>query len=157
LSALAIGKRWSPGSFDLVTACMSLQDMSRPAEVLRQAALVLMSYGRMVASVPHPCTDTPTRSWERDADDNKLALKIDRYFDTGSAICEWHMARLTAHWETPYWRHTLGEWSRMIADAGFLIRRLHEPRPTLEQVARVPELADCARLPYFLILDLVKA
>lgn len=109
----------------------------------------------MVVSVPHPCTDTPVRSWERDAGGRKLALKIDRYFDSGPAVCEWQMPRLTAHRETPFWRQTLTEWSAMIAGSGFLIRRLHEPRPKPEQVAQNPELEDCARLPYFLIWDLV--
>ena len=38
----------------------------------------------------------------------------------------------------------------MIAEAGFLVRRIHEPRPTQEQVKRIPDLDDCYRLPYFL-------
>ena len=44
----------------------------------------------------------------------------------------------------------------MIAGAGFLIRQLLEPRASAEQVEANPELDDCARLPYFLILDLIK-
>ena len=44
----------------------------------------------------------------------------------------------------------------MIADTGFLVARLSEPRPTPEQVARNEKLDDCARLPYFLVFDLVK-
>ncbi len=67
------------------------------------------------------------------------------------------MPRLQAHWETPYWHWTLAEWSALIEGAGFLIRRLHEPRPTAEQVARNPDLDDCSRLSYFVIFDLVNA
>jgi hypothetical protein len=44
----------------------------------------------------------------------------------------------------------------LVADAGFLIRRLDEPRPTPEQVARVPQLEDASRLPMFLLFDLLK-
>ncbi len=32
---------------------------------------------------------------------------------------------------------------------------MHEPRPDPEAVERVPELEDCARVPYFLIFDLM--
>ena len=52
------------------------------------AARVLRPHGRMVFSVPHPCTDTPLREWERDADGRKISLKIDRYFDTGDGRAE---------------------------------------------------------------------
>jgi hypothetical protein len=39
---------------------------------------------------------------------------------------------------------------------GFLIGGLTEPRPRADQLERLPELDDCARVPYFLILDLLK-
>jgi len=54
------------------------------------------------------------------------------------------------------WRRTLGEQSELIADAGFLVRRIYEPRPTSTQVERVPDLDDCYRIPYFLIFDCVR-
>jgi hypothetical protein len=66
------------------------------------------------------------------------------------------MKHLTYHWETPCWHHTLSEWSDLITKAGFLIRGLHEPRPTAEQVQRNPGLEDCYRLPYFLVFDVLK-
>lgn len=44
----------------------------------------------------------------------------------------------------------------MIAEAGFAIRRLHEPGPTPEQVKRNSDLEDSARLPMFLVFDLTK-
>ena len=144
-------------TFSRVTSCMALQDMSDPAACLVGAASVLGPGGRMVVSVPHPCTDTVVREWDRDAQGRKKALRIDRYFESGPATCDWSMARLAYRWQTPYWRHTLGEWSAMIAAAGFFIRRLHEPRPTALQVREMPELDDCARVPYFLVLDLARA
>ena len=66
------------------------------------------------------------------------------------------MQRLRYHWDAPTWRYTLSGWSVLIAEAGFLIRRLDEPRPTEEQVQRNPNLEDCYRLPAFLIFELVK-
>jgi hypothetical protein len=92
------------------TACMSLQDVADVSGALHGEYAVLRSGGRLVFSVPHPATDTPYREWERDATGRKGCLKIDRYFDTGPAVCAWNMPRLTYHWSTPCWRHTLSEW-----------------------------------------------
>jgi 2-polyprenyl-3-methyl-5-hydroxy-6-metoxy-1,4-benzoquinol methylase len=156
LSAGEILRQCHTNSFDLVTACMSLQDMADVGAALRGAFAVLRDGGRMAFSVPHPSSDTPVREWQRDLQGRKLFLKIDRYFETGPAICNWNMPRLTEHWDTPYWRYTLGEWSALVAAAGFLIRQLHEPRPTEEQVRRLPQLEDCARMPFFLVFELLK-
>ena len=85
-----------------------------------------------------------------------LIAGLDRYFDTGPTVCDWNMPRLKYPWRTPYRRLTLAEWSGLIRTAGLTIRGIAEPRPTAEQVASRPELEDCARMPYFLVFDLVK-
>jgi 2-polyprenyl-3-methyl-5-hydroxy-6-metoxy-1,4-benzoquinol methylase len=155
MDARDVASHWPPRSFDLLTACMSLQDMDDAGAVLRAGVRVLEPGGHMVFSVPHPCTDTPLRVWERDATGAKVALKIDRYFETGAAVCDWNMPRLAYRWTTPFRRHTLEEWFRLITDADLTIRGLSEPRPSVELVRQHPQLADCARLPYFLIIDAV--
>jgi 2-polyprenyl-3-methyl-5-hydroxy-6-metoxy-1,4-benzoquinol methylase len=157
LDARDVAKTWDAGSFDLVTACMSLQDMEDVGTVLQACAHIIRAAGRMVFSTPHPCTDTPFRVWERGEGGEKLALKIDRYFDTGPAVMNWNMPRLAYRWKTPYWRRTLEEWTLLTSAAGFMVRHLREPRPSAEQVRERPELEDCSRLPYFLIIDLLKS
>lgn len=147
--------RWTNAAFDMVTACMSVQDMSDADRVAQQVAAVLRPSGRFVFSVPHPATDTVIREWERDEQGNKVALKIDRYFASGPSTMHWNMARLKYHWRTPHVRRTLEEWSALLTTAGFIIGRLLEPRPSAEAVRQHPELDDCARVPYFLIFDTV--
>lgn len=156
VSAVSVHDHFAAHGFDVVTACMSIQDMSDVGATLKSAHAVLTRDGRLVFSVPHPCTDTTVRTWERDEAGRKVALKIDRYFESGATLCDWNMPRLLYPWQTPCWQYTLTEWSELIADAAFLVRRVHEPRPTEAQVRDHPELEDCARLPYFLIFDLVK-
>ncbi|MBI1900262.1 MAG: methyltransferase domain-containing protein [Planctomycetia bacterium] len=156
MDAAQIGDRFEAETFNLVTGCMSLQDMADPAAVLSGASRVLKRDGRALFSVPHPCTDPPVREWKRDERGGKLALCLDRYFDTGPAICHWVMARLKYHWRTPFRRYTLTQWSDLIRDAGFFIQNLHEPRPSAELVAAHPELDDCFRMPFFLIFEIMK-
>jgi 2-polyprenyl-3-methyl-5-hydroxy-6-metoxy-1,4-benzoquinol methylase len=152
-----VGTRLGAESFDVVTGCMSLQDMEGPAAALSAAGRVLRRGGRVVFSVPHPCTDPPFREWKRDERGNKLALCLDRYFDSGPAVHDWNMARLKYAWRTPFRRHTLTEWSGLIRGAGFVIRGLSEPRPDAELVAAHPKLDACSRMPFFLIFELTKA
>jgi 2-polyprenyl-3-methyl-5-hydroxy-6-metoxy-1,4-benzoquinol methylase len=156
MDASQIRTSFEEESCDLVTGCMSLQDMADPAAVLSGASKVLRRGGRAVFSVPHPCTDLPYREWKRDERGNKMALCLDRYFDSGPAVCHWNMARLNYHWRTPFQRFTLAEWSGLIRDAGFAIRNLSEPRPDAGLVATHPELDDCFRMPFFLIFDITK-
>jgi 2-polyprenyl-3-methyl-5-hydroxy-6-metoxy-1,4-benzoquinol methylase len=156
MDAARVGTDLGPERFDRITACMSLQDVSDVAATLAGASRVLADGGRMVFSVPHPCTDPPLREWKRDDQGRKLALCLDRYFDTGPATCHWNMARLTYHWRTPFHRYTLTQWSGLIREAGFLIHGLSEPRPDRQLLAAHPELDDCARMPYFLVFDLVR-
>jgi 2-polyprenyl-3-methyl-5-hydroxy-6-metoxy-1,4-benzoquinol methylase len=155
IDSAKLHQRWIESEFDLVTGCMSVQDMGNTRGVMRSVARVLRPTGRFVFSVPHPATDMPFREWERNSDGGKMALRVDRYFETGGAECAWNMERLKSTWSSPYWRYTLSEWSGLFRDAEFLIRSIHEPRPDAEAVERVPELDDCSRLPYFLVFDLI--
>jgi 2-polyprenyl-3-methyl-5-hydroxy-6-metoxy-1,4-benzoquinol methylase len=154
LDATQLAAHFEAGGFDLVTGCMSLQDTADPAAVLAGARHVLRRGGRALFSVPHPCTDLPVRQWQRDEHGNKTLLCLDRYFDTGPAVCQWNMPRLKYPWDTPFHRYTLSEWCALIRDAGFVLRCLHEPRPDAALVAARPELDDCARMPFFLIFEL---
>jgi 2-polyprenyl-3-methyl-5-hydroxy-6-metoxy-1,4-benzoquinol methylase len=156
LNAEQIAAHWPPESFDLVTACVVLHDLPDAAAVLSGARQLLVPAGRFVFSILHPMTDLPSHAWEPGANGGHGALKIDRYFDVGPRLVHWDMARLTATWDSPSWHRTLTEWSDLIAAAGLRIRRLSEPRPTPEQVARFPQFEPATRLPYFLVVDLAR-
>ena len=83
----------------------------------------------MVFSVPHPFTDTVYREWERDTEGNKLALKVDRYFESSFRTLDWNMERLKYQFQTPQWRRPLSEWTALIAEAGFRSNESSSPAP----------------------------
>ena len=83
LDAAALPAGFVPGSFDMVTSCLALQDMPSVDKVFGGVYALLRPGRRFVASITHPCTDTPFRVWERDKNGKKRWLCIDRYFERG--------------------------------------------------------------------------
>lgn len=79
-----------------------------------------------------------------------------KYFESGMVVSQWTLPPTNVQAETPYYRYTVSEWSQLIAEAGFLIRRIYEPRLTSVQAKQFPELAPCHELPFFLIFDVIK-
>jgi SAM-dependent methyltransferase len=148
----ALGATFEPGSFDVVTSCMAIQDMPDIPGVLRGIREVLRPGGRFIPSITHPCSDTPFRQWECDEEGGKRWLCIDRYFERGKLEYRW--TGWGHDFTTPAVHATLEDWFGWILGAGFELRALLEPRPTDAAVRARPKLGDAARIPYYLILNL---
>ena len=144
-------EQFEPNAFDLVTSCLALQDMPDVPTVLRAAREALVPGGRFVVSIAHPCTDTPFRRWETDANGAKRWLCVDRYFERGPMTYQWR--GWSYEFSTTALHATLEDWLTWFLAAGFSLRALREPVSSAEAVARYPELEDCSRIPYFLLLD----
>jgi len=155
LDAADVARRFEGESFDLVTSCFALHDMPDPAHVLRGVHAVLRPAGRLIATIPHPCTDTPSRQWLRDAAGAKLALAIDRYFERGPITCPWK--GWAYDFTTPSVHATLEDWFGWLDAAGLRLRALREPRPDAEALRLHPGLEDAARVPYVLLLDVARS
>lgn len=97
LDARDIAKQWPAERFDLITACMALQDTSYAGEILRAASQVLATSGCMAVSLPHPVTTGPNAGWVATEDGYKGARQIDQYSRLGQVcwIGEWHDWRST--------------------------------------------------------------
>jgi SAM-dependent methyltransferase len=141
--------------YDIVTACLALQDMPEAPRAIASIASVLKPGGRLILSIAHPCTDTPFRRWEHDADGTKRWLCIDRYFDRGPLRYEWN--GWSYDFTTTAWHATLEDWMGWLLGAGLRLRSLREPVPSAEAIRRFPELEDAGRIAYFLLLDVEKA
>jgi ubiquinone/menaquinone biosynthesis C-methylase UbiE len=153
-NAAEVAARFAAESFDMATSCLALQDMPAAELVLRAVRAVLRPGGRFVASITHPCTDTPFRAWERDESGRKRWLCIDRYFERGAVEYTW--GGWGDGFTTPALHATLEDWLAWILGAGFRLRALREPRPTEEALRARPDLEDAARVPYYLFFDLVR-
>jgi ubiquinone/menaquinone biosynthesis C-methylase UbiE len=153
IDAATLPAGFPPQSFDMATSCLALQDMPDIAKVFQGVHSLLRSGGRFVASIAHPCTDTPFRVWERDSSGNKRWLCIDRYFERGPLEYTWR--GWGRDFTTEAMHATLEDWVGWIVNAGFQLRALKEPCPTEQALRTRPDLEDAARVPYYLFFDLV--
>lgn len=146
------------GSFDFVTAFMSLMDMPRPWLGLSEAYRVLRRDGFLQFSITHPCFTTPHRKLLRDARGKEYAVEVGRYFDRiDGRIDEWLFSAAPQKatsgvrpFQVPQFHRTLSDWMNMILDAGFRIERLAEPFADEETAARCPKVRDTRVVAYFL-------
>jgi len=149
--AAKLGEHFAPHSFEMVTACLALQDMPYVPDVLQVLREMLVPGGRLVASIAHPCTDTPFRRWQKDETGAKQWLCIDRYFERGPMSYRWK--GWSYEFSTTALHATLEDWLGWFSASGFSLLTLREPVPSPEAIARHPELDDCSRIPYFLLMD----
>jgi ubiquinone/menaquinone biosynthesis C-methylase UbiE len=125
LDAAVLPAHFVPRSFDLATSCLALQDMPNVEKVLRGVHALLRPGGRLVASITHPCTDTPFREWERDSSGKKRWLCIDRYFERGPLEFTW--SGWGRDFTTEAIHATLEDWLGWILEAGFQLRAKRAP------------------------------
>lgn len=150
--AAGIVENLPAASFDLVTACVSLVDMPDPGRVICGAHRVLRDGGRLVFTNTHPVTDVTDRSWIRNPNGDKIALRIGDYFDETPFVTKWMNGRLKYEFETTGNNFTLERWMRWVIRAGFIIEDFVEPYASDEAIAQWPGLDDTRIVPTFLIV-----
>lgn len=154
--------------FDIEACFMALQDIENHQDAIKEAYRVLKKRGRFVFAIPHPCFevrsigDKIVGGWEysegnKDKSAGKaIYYKVDRYFDTSRDIVLWNMKRLIKHFKTTAFHRTLTEYADALYNAGFMISRLKEPRPTKRGLAKYPILKLCLKIPHSIIIEAVK-
>jgi ubiquinone/menaquinone biosynthesis C-methylase UbiE len=158
LRASGLALPFADGTFDFVTAFMSLMDMPHGDVALREMARVLAPAGFVQFSILHPCFTRGTPpEWVYDGDGRRRGLVVSDYFrPLDGVVDEWSFGAARRAGEQqrpfriPYFTPTLSEWLNRVADAGLAIERVAEPRPDQTALARVQELYGYALVPWFL-------
>ncbi len=169
--------KFKDSSFDIVTCFLALQDIEDYRDAIREAARVLRKRGRFVFVITHPCFESRTidgkqvAGWMYGSGVEKKAKKVsaylkpeeaalyfmaDRYFDPHSEIIHWTMERLTRPFRTTAFHRTLTDYANALHEAGFLISRLKEPRPTKKGIELHPIMKEIHRIPHSIVFDTVK-
>ena len=140
-----------PGdAFDLAVSYLTLVDVPDLDGAVAAAHRVLKAGGRLVTCNLAPMA-TATNERLPEADGTRVALRVDHYFDESSRVMHFGGHPLTNY------HRTLSRYVNTFVAAGFVLRRLDEPRPAAADLARFPALANERRAPSFLIYVLEKA
>lgn len=127
---------WPPDSYDLAVAFMCLMDMADHAAAVREIARVLVPGGRLCIALTHPLNGTAEFLGD---------YFHERVFD--ERVEAGGLSMRFVGRERP-----IGDYTRALADAGFVIEELREPRPSAEAIARAPRLAAAAERPWTLLI-----
>jgi len=158
LAASAVQLPFTDDSYDFATGFMSFMDIAETDRVLAEAYRVLRPGGFLQFSIPHPCFYTPHRVNLRDTDGITYAIEVGRYFErVEGEVTEWLFSSAPPEakqslplFRTPRFTRTLSEWLNLLIDAGFVLDRFSEPRPTDETVRACPNVQDAQVVAYFL-------
>lgn len=125
---------WEAGAFDLAVAHMSLHDIDDLPRAVAEIARVLERNGRLCLAIIHPLNRSPEA--------------LDDYFAERRFADDFELDGLRMTFEGV--DRPLEAYSRALAQAGFLIEELREPRATTADVVAAAPLAKAAGRPYFL-------
>jgi ubiquinone/menaquinone biosynthesis C-methylase UbiE len=155
--ASAVRLPFSEITFDFATGFMSFMDIPEIEDVLMEIARVLRPSGFVQFSISHPCFDTAHRVNLRNREGLTFAIEVGDYFrNLNGEMVEFNKPASQAAKDgfplmrIPRFTRTISQWINALLDAGLIIERVNEPRPTDEQVQECPGLQDAQVVSYFL-------
>ncbi len=156
--ASAVDLPFPDAAFDFATAFMSFMDIAETDEVIREAHRVLKPGGFLQFSITHPCFDTPHRRKVRDERGETHAVEVGDYFrNLDGVVLEWLFGAAPPEakeglekFKIPRFTRTVSQWLNSVIDAGFVLERLAEPRPTDEALRACPRIRDARIVAYYL-------
>jgi SAM-dependent methyltransferase len=130
-----------PGTVDGITCSLALHYLSDWDVPLRSFRSALRSTGWLVLSLDHPFAPS-------------LPSQNGGYFDTELVTETWQKGTVEA--TQHFWRRPLSVVVAAFADAGFVIDRIAEPRPSPDALVRFPDdLEDVKGFPGFIVYRLL--
>jgi SAM-dependent methyltransferase len=133
--------------FDFAYSSLAFHYVEDFAKLVRTVHQALTPDAHFLFTIEHPIYMASRRAgWQVDADGNKF-WPVDQYSVEG---------RRTTDWLTPgvvKYHRTIGTTLNALIGAGFTIRYVQEWRPSPEQIAANPDLAEEMERPMILIVD----
>jgi 2-polyprenyl-3-methyl-5-hydroxy-6-metoxy-1,4-benzoquinol methylase len=126
---------FAEGEFDAAVSFMSLMDGPHFDVAMRQCFRVLRPGGMLAFSLTHPCFMTKGGQWIRDEHGEKVKWAVSQYFNPAHWVERWRFTDAPAdvpQFAVPRFDRTLSEYLNAVMDAGFVMRRVQEPRPSEE-------------------------
>jgi SAM-dependent methyltransferase len=132
-------------AYDLAYSALTLHYLSDLPRLLATVHAGLRPGGSLVLTVEHPVYTAPTDVAFADVDGRRV-WPLDRYGEEGARARDWLVPGVRKQ------HRTFGTWVNSLVDAGFAIRRVVDWRPSSQQIAAQPDLAEEVDRPMFLII-----
>jgi ubiquinone/menaquinone biosynthesis C-methylase UbiE len=129
-------------SFDTVVSFMALMDGPEYPGAVREIYRVLKPGGNLFFNISHPCFMTKGMDWVRNEAGEPVKLAVSDYFSKEHYVERWSFGAAGENVEPfsiPYFGRTLSDYINPLADTGFVLRKLQEPRPSLRLCHEHPE------------------
>jgi ubiquinone/menaquinone biosynthesis C-methylase UbiE len=132
--------------FSHATIILALQNIEEPWKVLKNAAALLKTGGKLVICLSHPCFRIPRQSsWQVDPAKKTQFRRIDRYFSPLAIPIHTHPSKREESPTTTTYHFPLSNYTLWLKEAGFVIEVIEEwlsdkkstgPAATMENRAR---------------------
>ncbi len=126
---------FSDASFDVVVSFMAYMDGPRFDLAMREAFRILRPGGILAFSITHPCFITKGSQWLRNDQGVKIKWIVSNYFNPAGWVERWRFTEASPDvppFASPRFDRTLSEYVTGIISAGFVLKRIEEPRPSEE-------------------------
>jgi trans-aconitate methyltransferase len=135
-----------PQAFDLAYSSLAFHYLADLAGLFRRVQAALAPGGTLVCSVEHPMMTAPMAAgWAQDAA-GRPTWPVSDYFDEGPRSTDWLAKGVIKQ------HRTIETYLDLLSQAGFVLTRLQEWGPSLEQIAAHPEWTMERQRPPFLLL-----
>ncbi len=137
--------------FDVVLSSLAFHYVADFSDVCRRVWRITAPGGRFLFSAEHPVfTAAGPQHWHCDEAGRPLHWPVDRYFDEGPRSADFlgHSVQKV--------HRTITSYFASLADAGFAVRRIVEPQPTVEALQENPAFAEELRRPMMIIFSAEK-
>lgn len=141
---------FAAGSFDAVVSYLTLIDIDDYEKALVEMARVLRPKGHLLIANLNPFItaipdDMENTSWQRDADGNRLAVRVDDYLKPRARWFEWRGIKVRNH------HRPMRDYMQVLLGLGLRLVDFDEPGPSRGDGPREPTETQ-KRVPYFHIM-----
>jgi ubiquinone/menaquinone biosynthesis C-methylase UbiE len=146
------------GQFTHTVIVLSLQNIKVPTEVIKQTAEKLVSGGKLVIVLNHPCFRIPRQSgWDVDPATKQQKRWETRYMTPMEIPITAHPGQKQSPITWSY-HYPLSEYTKMIKENGFLIQEIEEWTSDKQSVGKAANSENRAReeFPLFLAISATK-